>query len=226
MKFDADAWAALARDAGMRYLVITSKHHDGFCLFDSAYTDWDVMSTPFKRDIMKELSDACERTLADGKGPGVRFGMYHSIMDWHHPDYLPRRPWELSARPAGDADFDRFVGYLKHQLAELTSEKYAPLGVLWFDGEWEETWTHERGEDLHAYMRRLAPGVIVNNRIDKGRAGMEGVTKGRRLGDYQTPEHDPDRLIPGDWETHDDERPLGLQRRGLELKSTADQRKL
>lgn len=196
VKFNADAWVQLARDAGMRYLVITSKHHDGFCLFDSALTEWDVMSTPFKRDIMAELADACRRT------PGVRFCMYHSIMDWHHPDYLPRRPWERAQRPEAGADFERFMTYLKGQLAELCQPKYNP-GVLWFDGEWEGTWTHERGTDLFNHMRKIAPGTIVNNRVDKGRADMEGVTKGPGfLGDYQTPEQQiPDRRIPGDWET-------------------------
>src|SRR5690606_28357131 len=87
VKFDADAWAALAKEAGCRYIVITSKHHDGFCLFDSAHTDFDVMSTPFKRDIMREIAEASRRH-------GIVPCWYHSIMDWHHPDYLPRRDWE------------------------------------------------------------------------------------------------------------------------------------
>jgi alpha-L-fucosidase len=205
VKFDADAWVGLAQDAGMRYLVITSKHHDGFCLFDSKHTEWDVMSTPFKRDIMKELAAACKRSgVPASGGPGaapVRFCMYHSIMDWHHPDYLPRRPWEKEARGTDGADFDRFVAYLKNQLAELCTPTYDP-GVIWFDGEWEDTWTSERGKDLFAHMRRIAPNVIVNNRIDKGRAGMEGSTAPGFLGDYATPEQTiPERGLPGDWET-------------------------
>jgi alpha-L-fucosidase len=84
----------------MKYLVITSKHHDGFCLWDSKLTDFDVASTPFKRDILKELSAACKKE-------GIRFCTYHSIMDWHHPDYLPRRDWEKNRAIAG-ADFNRF----------------------------------------------------------------------------------------------------------------------
>lgn len=200
-KFDAAAWAALAQDAGVRYMVITSKHHDGFCLFDSAQTDWDVMSSPFKRDIMKELSDACKK-LPSGDGKhAVRFCMYHSIMDWHHPDYMPRRPWEKAERPGDKADFEKFVGYLKAQLAELCTPKYDP-GLIWFDGEWEGTWTPERGRDLFQYMRKIAPNVIVNNRIDKGRAGMEGTTEKGFLGDYHTPEQTiPAEGLPGDWET-------------------------
>ena len=85
--FDADAWARLARRAGMQYLVITTKHHDGFCLFDTQQTDFDVMATPLHRDVMRAVADACRRE-------GIRIGWYHSIMDWHHPDYLPRRDWE------------------------------------------------------------------------------------------------------------------------------------
>jgi hypothetical protein len=99
VKFDADKWVAAAKAAGMKYIVITSKHHDGFCLFDTKYTDWSVMHTPFHRDIMKEIADACRKQ-------GVTICWYHSIMDWHHPDYLPRRDWET--RPTTNADFDRF----------------------------------------------------------------------------------------------------------------------
>lgn len=201
VKFNADEWAHLAQEAGMRYLVITSKHHDGFCLFDSKETEWDVMSSPFKRDIMKELSDACKKLPAADVAHPVRFCMYHSIMDWHHPDYLPRRPWEKADRPADGADFEKFVKYLKAELAELCSPKYDP-GLIWFDGEWEGTWTHERGQDLFNYMRQIAPKVVVNNRIDKGRAGMEGSTEKGFLGDYHTPEQTiPETGLPGDWET-------------------------
>ncbi len=97
VKFDAAAWVRMAKDAGMKYIVITTKHHDGFCLFDSKVTDFDVMATPFKRDILKELSEACRKE-------GIRMCWYHSIMDWHHPDYLPRRALGDKARPDGGAE--------------------------------------------------------------------------------------------------------------------------
>jgi alpha-L-fucosidase len=196
VRFDAEAWARMARAAGMKYIVITSKHHDGFCLFDSAHTDFDVMSTPFKRDILAELSAACRRH-------GLKMCWYHSIMDWHHPDYLPRRDWEQATRPAGDADYDRYVTYMKGQLRELLTH-YGPIGVLWFDGEWEYTWTHERGVDLAAYVRGLQPDIIINNRVDKGRAGMAGLTSAARFaGDFGTPEQEiPATGFPGvDWES-------------------------
>jgi alpha-L-fucosidase len=194
VKFNADQWVSIAKGAGVKYIVITSKHHDGFCLFDSKHTDYDVMSTPFKRDIMKELSEACRRQ-------GIRMCWYHSIMDWHHPDYLPRRGWEK--RSAEGADLDRYVTYMKNQLRELTTN-YGKIGVMWFDGEWEKTWTHERGLDLYRYVRGLDPEIIVNNRVDKGRQGMAGLTKeGTFAGDFGTPEQEiPATGLPGvDWET-------------------------
>ncbi|MGE5199190.1 MAG: alpha-L-fucosidase, partial [Rhodospirillaceae bacterium] len=182
-KFDPDAWVRLAKGAGMQYLVITTKHHDGFALFDSKETDWDVMATPYGRDIVRQLADACRRG-------GIRLGLYYSIMDWHHPDYLPRREWELASRPDAGADFDRYVAFMKGQLKELLSG-YGPIGVLWFDGQWEGTWNAARGRDLYDYVRALQPSIIVNNRVGQG------------LGDFGTPEQEiPATGVPGaDWET-------------------------
>ncbi|MBC7188176.1 MAG: alpha-L-fucosidase [Calditrichaeota bacterium] len=194
VKFDADQWVRLAKEAGMRYIVITSKHHDGFCLFDSKHTDYDVMSTPFKRDIMRELAEACAKH-------GLKICWYHSIMDWHHPDYLPRRPWEK--RPAAGADFARYRQYLHGQVTELLTN-YGPIGVMWFDGEWEDTWRHEYGVELYNLCRRLQPQVIVNNRVDVGREGMAGLNReGEFVGDFGTPEQEvPATGLPGvDWET-------------------------
>lgn len=190
IKFNADEWVRMAKDAGMKYIVITSKHHDGFCLFDSEFTDFDVMSTPFKRDILGELAGACHKQ-------GIVLCFYHSIMDWHHPDYLPRRDWE-TARSTEGADMERYIVYLKNQLRELTT-KYGAVGVLWFDGEWEDSWTHERGVDLYNYVKDLQPGIIINNRVDKGRAGMQGMTvSGQFMGDFGTPEQEvPATGFPG-----------------------------
>ncbi|MBI5021570.1 MAG: alpha-L-fucosidase [Ignavibacteriales bacterium] len=195
VKFNADEWVRLAKDAGMKYITITTKHHDGFCLFDSKYTDFDIMSTPFKRDIMKELSDACRKE-------GIKVCWYHSIMDWHHPDYLPRRDWE-KIRSTEGADYDRYVRYVKNQLQELTTN-YGNIGVLWFDGEWEGTWTRERGRDLYNYVRELQPNIIINNRVGAGRSGMEGFSEGEEsAGDFGTPEQQipPTGLPDVNWET-------------------------
>jgi alpha-L-fucosidase len=194
-KFNADEWVQMAKDAGMKYITITTKHHDGFCLFDSKYTDFDVMSTPFQRDIMKELAEACQRQ-------GITLCWYHSIMDWHHPDYLPRREWETN-RSTENAQYDRYVQYMKNQLKELLTN-YGKIGVLWFDGEWENTWNRERGRDLYNYVRSLQPDIIINNRVGAGRSGMEGFSDDEEsAGDFGTPEQQvPATGIPGvNWET-------------------------
>ena len=195
VQFDADAWVRTARDAGMKYIVITSKHHDGFCMFDTKQTDFNIMNTPFHRDPMKELSEACKKY-------GLKFCFYYSIMDWHHPDYLPRRDWETTRSSKG-ADFRRYVDYMKAQLKELLTN-YGEIGVLWFDGEWESTWNQDFGKEIYAYCRSLQPSIIINNRVGAGRLDMEGLTKEGALGgDFGTPEQQiPATGLPGvDWET-------------------------
>ncbi len=195
VKFNAREWVHAAKGAGMRYIVITSKHHDGFGLWNSQLTDWCVKSTPFHRDPLKELAAACQ-------AEGVRLCFYHSIMDWHHPLYEPRRAWNDVA--TGQPNFDQYNDYLKGQLRELLTG-YGSLGILWFDGEWEKTWTQDRAKDLFQYVRGLQPNIIINNRIGKARAGMSGMDNGNdHLGDYGTPEQEipPTGFGPGvDWES-------------------------
>ncbi|MFM9145072.1 MAG: alpha-L-fucosidase [Phycisphaerales bacterium] len=193
-RFDAREWARIAKDAGMGYVVITTKHHDGFALWDSAASDYDVMATPFRRDIMRELADAV-------RADGMRMCWYHSIMDWHHPDYQPRREWDR--RPVDPASFPRYVEHMNAQLRELLT-KYGDIGILWFDGEWEGTWNHDWGKKTDDFVRSLQPRIIVNNRVDSGRAGMEGFSADEHArGDYGTPEQTiPPNGMPGkDWET-------------------------
>lgn len=183
VKFDAEQWARIATDAGMKYLVITTKHHDGFCMFDSTYTDYDIMSTPFKRDIMREISDACRKY-------DLKIGWYHSIWDWHHPD-------------AAGPNFDEYARVLEAQVDELLTN-YGPIDIMWFDGEWIPEWTEAKGRDLYEHIREVAPTVIINNRVGKGRAGMAGVhDPSQNVGDFGTPEQEiPGQGIPGyDWET-------------------------
>jgi alpha-L-fucosidase len=195
VKFDAKEWVRLAKNAGMKYIVITSKHHDGFGMFRSDQTDWCIKSTPFQRDPLKELADACREA-------GIKLCFYHSIMDWHHPDWGTRRPWNDKA--TGTPDMDRYTAYMKAQLQELLT-RYGPIGILWFDGEWESPWTHDRGTDLYSYVRGLQPNIIINNRVGKARAGMGGMDKGaERVGDYGTPEQEipATGFGPGvDWES-------------------------
>ena len=195
VKFNAEDWVKMAKDAGMKYIVITSKHHDGFALFDSKVSDFDVMSTPYKNDILKELADACRKYE-------IKMCFYHSIMDWHHPDYLPRRAWENNRSTEG-VDFEKYIKYLKAQLKELLTN-YGDVAVLWFDGEWENTWADKRGIDLYNYVRSLQPNIIINNRVGASRNNLQGFTKGGGFaGDFGTPEQQiPATGMPGiDWET-------------------------
>ena len=204
VKFDAKAFVKTAKDAGMKYLVITSKHHDGFGMWPSALTDWCIKSTPFQRDPLQELSAECRKQ-------GIKFCLYYSIMDWHSSDWGKRRAWNDVA--TGTPDMDRYTDYMKGQLKELVTN-YHP-GILWFDGEWESPWTPERGAELYAYLRALDPKLIINNRVGKARAGMNGMdASAGHVGDYGTPEQQipPQGFGPGvDWETCMTlERPLGL----------------
>ena len=190
-KFNAGEWVKIARDAGMKYIVITTKHHDGFDIYPSGLTDWCIKSTPFHRDPLKELADACQKQ-------GLRLCFYYSIMDWHSPLYEPRKPWNDTATNA--PDFAAYDAYMKGQLKELLT-RYGPIGLLWFDGDWEKTWTYERGVDLYNYLRELQPGLIINNRVGSCADPLPGQV---RPGDYQTPEQTipPNGFGPGvDWET-------------------------
>ena len=197
-RFDAKEWVDSAKAAGMKYIVLTTKHHDGFCLWDTETTSYDMMSTPFHRDVVAELAHACRES-------DVTFCTYYSILDWYHPDYnIDSRGGPGYHLPQGqEPDMDRYVAYMKTHLRQLTT-KYGPLGIMWFDGEWEEPWTHERGVDLYDYVRSLQPSILINNRVDKGRQGMEGTTRDPHIykGDFDTPEQEIGQFqLDRPWET-------------------------
>ncbi len=200
VKFDAAEWVRTAKNAGMKYLVITSKHHDGFCLFDSKVTDWDIVDgTPYKKDVLKALSRECKKQ-------GLKFCTYYSILDWHHPSQMPnpmgKTPHQsLASNAMKDGRKEEYVTYMKTQLREIVEE--LDPAVLWFDGEWVGWWTEPDGKALYNYLRTLNPKLIINNRIGKGRKGMEGLNKGEGYaGDFGTPEQQiPPTGLPGvDWE--------------------------
>ena len=188
VEFDAAEWVRIAADAGMKYIVITSKHHEGFSIFDSDVSDYDIVdSTPYGKDPIAALSAECKKQ-------GIKLCFYHSIMDWHHPSQYVDQ--EGRHRTAGhgqnsilEEQKEEYVTYMKAQLRELV-EKYDPA-VLWFDGEWVNWWTEPDGKDLYQYCRSLKPSIIVNNRVGKGRQGMQGMNKGPDYaGDFGTPEQE------------------------------------
>ena len=172
VKFDAAEWVRIAKDAGMKYIVITSKHHDGFSMWDSKVSKYNVMNySPYGKDVLKMLADDCAKQ-------GITLCFYHSIMDWHNPD-------------ANSANWAKYrERYLKPQLKELLTG-YGKLGVLWFDGEWIKEWTEDQGKDLYNYVRNLQPEIIINNRVGKGRQGMQGMSRDTSfIGDFGTPEQE------------------------------------
>ena len=169
--YDPDKWVDIAKEAGMKYIVITSKHHDGFCIFDSKSTDYDVMHSRYGKDALRMLVDACKRK-------SMVLGFYYSIMDWHHPDYIPRRKWEVN-RPIENANLDRYImQYMKGQLEELI-KKYNPA-ILWFDGEWEHSIKEMHSAEIEEFLLKLKPDLLINDRLFKREPGY---------GDFGTPEN-------------------------------------
>jgi alpha-L-fucosidase len=200
VNFDADAWVRIAKDAGMKYIVLTSKHHDGFCMWDSKVSDYTVVKrTEFGRDVIEELAEACKKQ-------DIVFCFYYSITDWHHPEaqsiFYPHYNVGQKDQTKSNPDFPKYYeNYLKPQIKELLTS-YGDVGVVWFDGEWIADYTTEMGKDLYKTIREIQPNTIVNNRVDKGRNGMKGINvEGSYAGDFGTPEKEvPATGIDSDWE--------------------------
>ena len=163
VKFNADEWVSIAKAAGMKYMVLTTKHHDGFCLWDTKQTDHNIMNSPFKRDVVKELAEACRKQ-------GLAFGTYYSTCDWYNPDYPATSPGGKVMRPT--SNIDRYTEYLKAQTGELV-KNYGPLFTLWFDVP--RLFDAKRGQGVIDYLHTLQPNLVINNRT-----GAKG--------DYDTPE--------------------------------------
>jgi alpha-L-fucosidase len=170
--YDPVAWARAARGAGMRYAVLTTKHHEGFCLWNSAVSDYTVAGTPYRKDLVGPFVEAC-------RAEGLGVGFYHSLIDWHHPQFPidvvhPQRD-DLDAR-AEKRDMSVYADYLHAQVRELLT-RYGPIDIMWFDfsypgrpfedgtpsGKGRDDW---RSEELLAMVRQLQPGILVNDRLD------------------------------------------------------------
>ena len=172
--FDASQWARQAKAAGMKYAVLTTKHHEGFCLFDSAYTDYKITNTPFGRDLVKEYAEAF-------RAEGLRVGFYYSLIDWHHPQFPidmlhPRRDDPDALDKSKGRDMRKYAQYMRDQVTELLTN-YGKIDILWFDfsypdnnGSGDRAWMKGKGKDdweaeaLIALARRLQPGIIIDNR--------------------------------------------------------------
>lgn len=191
--FDPKAWARAAKNAGMRYVVLTAKHHDGFCLFDSQYTDFKSTNTRLGRDVVREF-------LSAAREEGLRVGLYYSLLDWHHPDYphYGDRYHPMSNRPEfgnEGRDFGRYLRYMHDQIRELCTN-YGQLDLLWFDFAYD----HLRGDawkatELIEMVRALQPDVLIDNRLEVSGEGYGSLAECRPNpyhGDFVTPE----KMIP------------------------------
>jgi alpha-L-fucosidase len=156
VRFDPAEWVALAKAAGMRYITITSKHHDGFAMFDSKLTDWDIVDrTPYKKDVLKMLADECHKQ-------GIKLFFYHSMLDWHHPDYFPRgRTGHNTGRPES-GEWYRYLDFMDGQLQELLTN-YGEIGGIWFDGWWDKPDADWRLQKTYGLIHQLQPAALVGN---------------------------------------------------------------
>ena len=164
-EFNATEWVELAKAAGMEYLVITAKHFDGFCMWDTELTDYNIVdATPFGRDPLKELADACEEA-------SIRFCVYYGVPDWHHPEF----PEELTigdfhGAPNPNADLNKYGEYLKGQVRELLTN-YGPISIVWFDGYTymgPKDVTLPNRDAVAAMIRQLQPNCLINSRLGVG----------------------------------------------------------
>ncbi|NJD10554.1 MAG: alpha-L-fucosidase [Gemmatimonadetes bacterium] len=154
VKFDARAWVALAKAAGMRYITITARHHDGFSMFASNATRYDIADwTAFGRDPLKELADECERQ-------GIKLFFYYSQLDWHHPDYFPRGGTGLATGRPESGDWNRYLDFMDAQLTELLT-RYGPIGGIWFDGMWDKPQADWRLQRTYGLIHRLRPDALI-----------------------------------------------------------------
>ncbi|MDZ4656052.1 MAG: alpha-L-fucosidase [Bythopirellula sp.] len=171
-KFNAAEWVSLFKQAGAKYITITSKHHDGFAMFDAETGDWDIADrTEFGRDPLKELAEECAKQ-------DMKLFFYHSHLDWHHPDYFPRGMNALSTGRPNSGNFEKYLEYMDGQLAELLSGRYGKIGGIWFDGWWDQQskrvqgmqdadpratridWHLRRTYDL---IHKLQPACLIGN---------------------------------------------------------------
>jgi alpha-L-fucosidase len=155
-QFDAAEWVALAKRAGMKYITITSKHHDGFAMWGTKQSKYNIVdATPYRKDVLKMLADECKKQ-------GVKLFFYHSQLDWHHPEYYPlgRTGRETGRKPEGD--FNRYLDYMDAQLTELLTN-YGEVGGIWFDGMWDKPDDDWRLERTYSLIHRLQPGALVGS---------------------------------------------------------------
>lgn len=165
VKYDPEKWVLLAKEAGMEYICFTTKHHDGFCMWDTAYTDYKITNTPYGKDVLKMLADACQKH-------GMRLSFYYSCPDWHHPNgYNPASTHQWKAHTENGIDHAPYLEYVRGQVRELCTN-YGPLYTFFWDIP-----PKIKDPSFNEMIRELQPGIFINDR-------------GYDLGDFSTPERE------------------------------------
>ncbi|MDO4778843.1 MAG: alpha-L-fucosidase [Tissierellia bacterium] len=187
--FDPKKWAKEAKNAGMKYIVMTAKHHDGFCLFDSKFTDYKSTNTPYGKDIVKGYVEAV-------RGEGLKVGLYFSLLDWHHEHYPkygdPYHPMRENEKFRNEEiDFDKYLEYMHNQVEELVSN-YGKIDIIWFDFSYKnmsgEKW---RATKLIEMVRKYQPQIIIDNRLEGSGEGFGSIVTENinyYAGDFVSPE--------------------------------------
>ncbi|MEZ5355122.1 MAG: alpha-L-fucosidase [Bryobacteraceae bacterium] len=158
--FNAAQWVSLAKAAGMRYITITSKHHDGFAMWGTKQTKWNIVDgTPYKKDPLKMLAEECRKQ-------GIKLFFYHSQLDWHHPDYFPRGRTGLASGRPESGDFNKYLDFMDAQLTELLTN-YGEVGGIWFDGMWDKPQAEWRLSKTYSLIHKLQPGAMVGSNHHK-----------------------------------------------------------
>ncbi|KIO75157.1 alpha-L-fucosidase [Pedobacter lusitanus] len=232
--FEPKKWAKQAKAAGMKYAVLTTKHHEGFCLFDTRFTDYKANNTQAKRDLVKEYVDAF-------RAEGIKVGFYYSLLDWHHPDYTMDENHPLTKKDKSDAayatlnkgrDMAKYRAYMRNQITELLT-KYGKIDILWLDFSFPKPNGRGKGKDdwgsveLLKLIRKLQPGIIVDNRLDLGeyKDGADFETPEQvstaELAKYKGKTWETCQTFSGSWGYHRDENSWKSHKQLLDLLITS-----
>ena len=156
IEYNANEWVKMAKDAGMKYITITSRHHDGFSMFDSKATDYTIVKkSPYKKDVLKELSEACKKE-------GIKLFFYYSLLDWHRDDYFPRGRTGTRIPGRGEGDWNVYINFIKAQLTELLTN-YGEIGGIWFDGDWDKKTANWHYDEIYKLIHELQPQCLIGN---------------------------------------------------------------
>ncbi len=155
-EYNATEWVEMAKNVGMKYITITSRHHDGFSMFDSKVTDYTIVKkTPYQKDVLKALADACKKE-------DIKLFFYYSLLDWHNDDYFPRGKTGNGIDGRKDGDWEAYINFMKAQLTELLTN-YGEIGGIWFDGDWDKKSANWHYEEIYKLIHDLQPQCLIGN---------------------------------------------------------------